>query len=144
MLTDCRGPHTGIEPVAIGAPIELTLAWSAAAAAPSGDYHAALRARADDPDVRAAMAHLAGLADAAADALATGDRATLADAMDASLRAREALGRVPPAALAPVPALRAAGAKVNFAGSGGALVIVGGRVDGGVPDGWDGRTIRLG
>ena len=86
------------------------------------------------------MARLAGLADDAADALAVGDRAAFADAMDASLRAREALGPVPPAALAPVPALRAAGAKVNFAGSGGSLVIIGGAI----PDGWDGRTMRLG
>lgn len=143
VLTDCRGPHTRIERVPIGAPVEVVLAWNAEAAAPSGDYHAGLRARADDPDVRAAMADLARLADAAADALTAGDRAAFADALDASLRAREALGPVPPAALAPVPTLRAAGAKVNFAGSGGALVIVGGRVEGGVPDGWDGLTVRL-
>lgn len=140
VLTDCRGPHTEIERVAVGAPMLLTLAWSAAAAAPSGDYHAGLGARAGDAEVRSAMARLASLADDAADALATGDRAAFGEALDASLRAREALGPVPLAALAPVPALRADGAKVNFAGSGGALVIV----DGPVPAGWAGMPVRLG
>lgn len=141
VLTDCRGPHPAIERVAVGAPIELTLAWSSAAASPSGAYHATLRDRLEAAEgARAAMDALADLADDAADALASGDRAAFGAAVDASLHARERLGPVPPEALGPVAGLRASGAKVNFAGSGGALVII----DGEVPAGWEGTTVRLG
>ena len=48
------------------------------------------------------------------------------------------MGPVPTAALEPVAALRAAGATVNFAGSGGALVT---NPTAAVPAGW--RCLRL-
>ena len=127
VLTDLRGAAPTITRVPVqGAPTVL-LAWDGSSAAPSGRYHGELRARfaADEPGLTEAMAALAGLADDAARALAEGDRAGFAAAVDGSLRVRSALGSVPAAAMAPVEALRAAGSAVNFAGSGGALVIVG-------------------
>lgn len=127
VLTDRREPNTVATPVPVPAPIPAVLAWSPDAAAPSGAYHRALRARFDagDAEVLAAMDDLARLADAGAEALLAGDIDGLGTAMDASLATRCGLGSVPDAALAPVDALRAAGAAVNFAGSGGALVCVG-------------------
>jgi glucuronokinase len=140
VLTDCRGAAPVISAVPVHGAPEVLLAWNPAAAGPSDRYHGELRTRfaAGEPGLAGAMAELAGLADAAARALASGDRAGFAEAVDASLEARCALGPVPAAALEPVEALRAAGASVNFAGSGGALVIVG-PVD--PPAGW--QSLRL-
>lgn len=146
VLTDCREPATVVTPIPVPVPMPVMLAWSPAAAEPSGRYHAELRTRFDagEAGVVTAMADLADLAEAAAEALLGHDRAAFAAACDASLRAREALGSVPSAAMAPVADLRAAGAGVNFAGSGGALVIVAGpdvrADDPRLPDGWHHRT----
>ena len=142
VLTDLRGTAPTITAVPVqGAPTVL-LAWDEASAEPSGRYHGELRARfaAGEPGLREAMADLAALADDAARALAEGDHAAFAAAVDGSLRARCALGSVPPAALAPVEALRAAGVSVNFAGSGGALVILG---PADVPTGWQTLPLTL-
>lgn len=140
VLTDCRGAAPVISTVPVQGAPEVLLAWNADAAGPSDRYHGALRTRfeAGEPALVESMADLAGLADHAAYALAVGDCAAFAEAVDASLRARCALGPVPAAAMQPVEALRTAGAAVNFAGSGGALVIVG-PVD--PPAGW--QSLRL-
>lgn len=143
VLTDVRGPAPRITPVPVHGSPRAVLAWSEAAASPSGRYHGELRARFDagEPGLAGAMADLAALADAAAEALSVGDRTAFAHAVDASLRARCGLGPVPRAALEPVDALRAAGASVNFAGSGGALVIVGHHVV--APPGWDAIDVTI-
>lgn len=131
VLTDNREPHPVATPVPVTAPIPATVAWSPDAAEPSGTYHQQLRARFDsgDGEVRAAMHDLACLADAGAEALLASDVDGLGTALDASLATRCSLGDVPPRALAPVDDLRSAGAAVNFAGSGGALVCVGAPLD---------------
>ena len=143
VLTDLRGPVPRISPVAVQGGARVTLVWNEAAAGPSGRYHRDLRARVDagEPGLAASMAELAAQADAAADALAAGDRAAFADAVDASLRVRCDLGPVPAPALEPVAALRATGAAVNFAGSGGALVVVGDPVT--EPAGWERLDLGL-
>ena len=147
VLTDARSAEVRVRSVTPGAPVELTLLWNEDAGAPSGQYHGDLRRRFDagDPDVTGAMAELAGLADDAAGALERDDARALGEAMDASLRLRSRIGPVPEAALAPVDELRRQGARVNFAGSGGALVVAGPPgepVD--VPPGWARRPIRIG
>ena len=143
VLTDCRGEAPSVTVVPVHGTPKVLLTWSEVAAAPSGRYHGDLRARVDDGEsgLAEAMARLAELADAAAHALSIGDRATFAGAVDDSLRARCALGHVPVAALEPVEGLRRGGASVNFAGSGGALVVVGGRAE--PPPGWDARIVVL-
>ena len=140
VLTDCRGPAPVISTVPVQGSPEVLVAWNPDAAGPSDRYHSELRTRfaAGEHGLAESMAELAGLADHGARAIATGDRAGFADSVDSSLRARCALGPVPAAAMEPVEALRASGAAVNFAGSGGALVIVG-TVD--PPSGW--QTLRL-
>lgn len=142
VLTDCRTAAANITTVPVAGEPRVLLAWSADAAAPSGRYHGHLRARvaAGEPGLTEAMVELAALADRAARALAEGDRASFAAAVDASLRTRCALGPVPDDAMAPVEDLRSAGASVNFAGSGGALVIVGHDV---APPGWQSLPLRL-
>ena len=142
VLTDLRGAAPTITPVPVQGAPTLRLAWDEASAAPSGRYHGELRARfgAGEPGLTEAMADLAALADDAARALAEGDRAGFAAALDGSLRARCALGSVPAAAMAPVEAVRAAGASVNFAGSGGALVILGPAE---LPPGWHSLPLTL-
>lgn len=126
VLTDCRNGATATS-IPVPQEIPLTLAWRAAAAAPSGDYHAGLRAafEAGDPAVSEGVAALASLADRAATAVTAGDLDALGSALDASLEMRRSLGRVPPEALAGVDELRDRGAAVNFAGSGGAVVVLG-------------------
>lgn len=114
-------------PVTMPTPIDAALAWNVEAAAPSSDYHSRLRDRfaAGDPAVVDAMRRLAELARSAAEAAEGGDADAVAATADASLQIRRSLGGVPPAALAPVDALRADGFAVNFAGSGGAVVLFG-------------------
>lgn len=127
VLTDARPATPTASPVDVRVPIPATLLWNAAAAAPSGDYHRGLRHRVEDGEAEVATA-LDSLRDAAIDgaaALRIGDVTAFTAALDHSLELRRALGRVPAAALEGVDALRAGGAAVNFAGSGGALVVVG-------------------
>ena len=142
VLTDVRGPAPTISEVSVQSPRRVLLAWNEDAASPSGRYHGDLRGRfaAGEPGLGEAMASLAAQADEAARALAEGDRAAFADAVDGSLRGRCQLGPVPEAAMAPVEALRAAGAAVNFAGSGGALVVVG---HDDPPPGWQALTVDI-
>lgn len=127
VMTDCRDEEPAIRRVVLAEPVELTLAWSDQAAAPSGDYHRSLRDRvaSGDETVPDMMKQLADLADRAAQALESGDRDGFAHALDHSLVLRRAMGPVPRPALEGVDELRAVGSAVNFAGSGGALVILG-------------------
>ncbi|MEA2251342.1 MAG: glucuronokinase [Solirubrobacteraceae bacterium] len=100
----------------------LFLAWRTDVAEPSHATHGGLRARADEPGVRAAMARLADHARAAAVALRARDRAAFGLALDASFDERRALIELDPRHVAMIDAARAAGASANYAGSGGAIV----------------------
>jgi glucuronokinase len=116
----------GFRTVAAPAPIPLVVAWDAAAAAPSGRYHGALRRRFDDgePGVVAAMEELAGLARTAATATESGDAPGLAGLVGATWRVRRRLGAVAPAHEALVDAAARAGLAATSAGSGGSIVAV--------------------
>ncbi len=140
--TDSRVEPPVVDSVELAQPIQLTMVWNERAAAPSSDYHEGLRARfvAGDETVRHAMAELAGLADRATVALERGDVGAFAHALDASLDVRLGLGPVPAAAVEPVGRLRADGHQVNFAGSGGSLIIAG---DVAPPDGWSALPVTL-
>lgn len=139
--TDCRREPTARR-VLPRRDIALSLHWRRAAAAPSGDYHRALRAAVDQarPETLEGLATLAALADDAATAVADGDEAGLAAAMDASLAVRRALGPVPSAALVGVDEVRAGGSAVNFAGSGGTIVVHGSWV---ARAGWESAPITI-
>jgi glucuronokinase len=104
----------------------LLVAWLAGAAGHSGDVHAGLRARfeAGDGAVRSAMAKLAQAARTARAALRTGDRAVLRACADASFDLRASMMELDPRHVALVLAGRAAGAAVNYTGSGGAVVCI--------------------
>ncbi|MDQ3631960.1 MAG: hypothetical protein M3417_11970, partial [Actinomycetota bacterium] len=102
----------------------LVLAWDARGAAASGAYHGDLRARwaTGEPLVHRTMAALAEQAAAAAAAVERDDARALGTAMDASYDLRAALGPLPPRHVALVDTARRHGLRVNFAGSGGAVV----------------------
>lgn len=140
ILTDCRQEPTATAVPA--APIRLRLLWHESAAAPSGEYHARLRAAVErgDPATIEGLQHLAELAVRAAAALTAGDVDGLSRMLDESLDARCRLGHVPDAALEGVEELRHLGASVNFAGSGGTLVVLGPAV---TPAGWNGMELPL-
>lgn len=142
VLTDCRD-GTSATRVVPGRDLTMTLAWRPAAASPSGEYHDRLRSaiEAGDDEARRGLEMLATLADRAAIAIAEGDEPLLASSLDESLAIRRRLGRIPPAALEGVDEFRAGGAGVNFAGSGGALVMLGRREP--VP-GWRSTDLGLG
>jgi glucuronokinase len=104
----------------------LVLAHSHAASSGSGTVHAGLRERYESgaPDVAAAMRHLAALAQAARDALLSGERESFAACVDATFEARRRLVELDARQAALVDVARAAGAACNYAGSGGAVVAV--------------------
>ena len=142
VLTDCRDDEPTFRTVVVTDPLSLTLLWNEAAAAPSGDYHRRLRRElgAGDAGLTEAMGDLAGLAVRAAAAVEEGRADDLGTCMDDSLRLRCRLGPVPADALAPVEDLRRGGHRVNFTGSGGALVVLG-RAE--PPPGWEARPIVI-
>lgn len=104
----------------------LVVAWREDAAAHSGGVHGDLRKRygAGDSAVRSSMAELGKLARAARAALVSGDGAALAHCADASFAARARMMHLDPRHVEMVRIGRAAGAGVNYAGSGGAIVCV--------------------
>jgi glucuronokinase len=104
----------------------LVVAWREHAAEDSGVVHSDLRMRFDAGDVavRDAMAMLAGAARTARDALLRGDWATLARCADASFDARARILSLDPRHVEMVQIARAAGAGVNYTGSGGAIIAV--------------------
>lgn len=97
-----------------GAAFTFVVAWSADAAADSGDYHRARRTT--------DLAALADVARVAADAFEAGDAVALEAAMGESARLRDELAPLPPAHNALADELRHAGFTPNSTGSGGAVV----------------------
>jgi glucuronokinase len=92
----------------------------------SGASHAALRARFENGDavVRAVMTELAAVAARAADALRAGDRDAFARALDASFDLRTEVMEVDPDEAEGIAIARRLGAAANYAGSGGAVVVL--------------------
>ncbi len=104
----------------------LVVAWREDAAAHSGGVHGDLRERyeAGDVAVRSAMGELGALARVARTALVCGDAVALARCADASFTARARMMDLDPRHVEMVNIGRAAGAGVNYTGSGGAVVCV--------------------
>jgi len=104
----------------------LVVAWREEAAGHSGAIHGDLRERYETGDafVRHSMAELGELARAARAALKSGDADMLAHCADASFAARSRMMDLDPRHLEMVHIGRAAGAGVNYTGSGGAVVCV--------------------
>jgi glucuronokinase len=104
----------------------LLVAWRAHAAAESGVVHNDLRTRFDSGDtaVRGAMVELASLARGAREALMNGDHARLSRCADGSFDVRQRIMELDPRHVEMVRVARAAGAGVNYTGSGGAVVCV--------------------
>jgi glucuronokinase len=104
----------------------LLIGWRANAAESSGVVHSDLRARFEDgePMVRESMQELASLARMAREAILRGDTATLASCADGSFEARARMLELDPRHLEMVECGRAAGAGVNYTGSGGAVVCI--------------------
>jgi glucuronokinase len=103
---------------------ELFLAWDQAPGLDSGAIHAGVRERwlAGDPDTRAAIAVFPRLADEGLETLRTGDRAALADLVDAAFEARAALFTISTGDRERVDLARELGAGATLCGSGGAIV----------------------
>ncbi len=113
-----------ITPVAVGADLELVVAWDPVGAAPSGRLHATLRERRGaSPGGHRRRGAAREAAHAAAGAFGAGDRAALADAVDESCDARAALGALDAATAALVAIARSTGAAATSAGSGGAVLV---------------------
>ena len=122
VLMDFAGDRPRVERLDPALLPDLYLAWRSDSAQTSHAVHGGLRERADEPRLRAGMARLGGHARAAKDALLSGDRATFAQAVDASFDERAALLDLDHRHVAMVRAARACGASANYAGSGGAIV----------------------
>jgi glucuronokinase len=123
LMDFAAGLHTHLDP---GLMPPLLIAHHAAAAAPSGGVHAGLRARhrRGEPAVLAAMQTLAGLAREAALALQRHDPAGFGRCVAGSLRARTGLVDLHPEALAAASLASEHEVPTNYAGSGGALVLL--------------------
>jgi glucuronokinase len=104
----------------------LLVAWRAHASSESGVIHNDLRTRHDGGEaaVRGAMHELAELARSARGALNHGDHEQLASCADASFDVRQRIMELDPRHVEMVRVARAAGAGVNYTGSGGAVVCV--------------------
>jgi glucuronokinase len=102
----------------------LYIAYTTRAPEPTEVTHSSLRARweAGDPQVRAAMRHLAELTDAARTALLQRDHATLARLMNENFDTRLRIMQPLAEHVQMVYTARAAGCSAKFAGSGGAIV----------------------
>jgi glucuronokinase len=122
VLMDFSGPTPRVERLDPAVVPPLYLAWRTDAAEASHAVHGGLRERADEPEVRRAMARLAAHARAARDALLAGDRAGFAAAVDGSYDERRAVLELDPRHVAMIEAARSVGASANYAGSGGAIV----------------------
>ena len=104
----------------------LLVAWRAHTATSSSLVHSDLRARYDSGEVavRDAMHELGELARSARGALNYGDNEQLARCADASFDVRERIMELDPRHVEMVKVGRAAGAGVNYTGSGGAVVCI--------------------
>jgi glucuronokinase len=119
-----HGPGGSVEHLDTALLPPLFVAWRREPAAPSGEFHSELRSRHErgDPEVRAGMERLAGLAAGAVAALRRGDRDGFGRCMDASFETRRGMAELDPADVRMVELARQLGAAANFAGSGGAIV----------------------
>lgn len=104
----------------------LLVAWRTDSGGLSGDVHAPLRQRyeAGEPSVRDGMSELRALAHRARQALAAADHDEFALCVDGSFDQRRRMLTLDPRHVEMVECARAAGAGVNYAGSGGAIVAV--------------------
>ena len=111
------------EPVRGPVPIDLFVAWTDAPV-PSGEVHRDLRDRFErgDPAVRTAMEELARYGRRGAAAIRSADRAGLGQAMEHTLAIREAIVELHPRHAQLADDARRLGVRVNFTGSGGAIV----------------------
>ncbi len=102
----------------------LFVAWTPAAAAPSGEYHQALRAAygAGDHEVRDGLRHLAGLVVEGRAALRWGATDRFGELLGENMALRQSLGPIPEQQLALVEVAADLGVATTFAGSGGAVV----------------------
>ncbi|HEY2258340.1 MAG TPA: hypothetical protein VGH45_01430 [Solirubrobacteraceae bacterium] len=104
----------------------LLVAWRAGAAGDSGAVHAPLRIRYQrgDPVVLSGLQELARLARQARAALLAGDHRELSRCVDGSFDQRQRMLALDPRHVEMVNCARDCGAAANYAGSGGAIVIV--------------------
>lgn len=123
-LVDMDFAHGTIERLDAGLLPPCFLAWHTDAEQPSGQVHAALRARhvRGDRAVAAAMAALAALAGEGRDALERGDRQALARLVDRNFDLRAGVMELDPRHERMVALAREHGASAHFAGSGGAVL----------------------
>jgi glucuronokinase len=122
VLMDFATDDWVVTPVDPPRPIEVFIAWTHAPPIPSHAVHGPLQARSGDPLVRRTMARLSEVAHVAARALRDDDVASLRQAMDDSVDQRAGIIDLDPTHVALVDGARAAGAAVNYTGSGGAIV----------------------
>jgi glucuronokinase len=120
------GPGGGYESLDAALLPPLVVAWRGDTSAHSGIVHGDLRSRFDAGEnvVRDAMTRLAELARDARAALAAGDRAAFAEAVDASFDARAQMMELDDRHVAMIERARACGASANYTGSGGAIAAV--------------------
>jgi glucuronokinase len=104
----------------------LLIAWRLESGGLSGAVHSPLRERYEggEPSVRDGMSELGALARRARRALVAGDRDEFARCVDASFDQRRQMIALDPRHVEMVACARGAGAGVNYAGSGGAVVAV--------------------
>jgi glucuronokinase len=123
VLVDASSNPPTAQPLRMADGVELFVAWDERGAAPSGELHAALRARfeAGDGDVRSAMSELAGCATKAAVAFEVGDRFGLAAAVEQTCRLRARIGALSEPTRRLLDAARSVGVAATSAGSGGAI-----------------------
>ena len=120
------GPTPQAERLERGLLGPLLVAWRRDLAEHSGVIHSDLRERfaRGEPGVREALAQLGELARAARAALLAGDRPSFRAAVDGTFDIRARLLALDPRHVELVECGRAAGAAVNYTGSGGAVVCV--------------------
>lgn len=104
----------------------LLIAYSAAAAQPSHQAHAAVRERflAGDERVRAVMAEIGALADRGREVLLAGDLDQLGELMSRNLELRREIYALEPEHLRMAEVAAELGLAANYAGSGGAIVLI--------------------
>jgi glucuronokinase len=119
-----RDGHGAYEPLDPALLPPLFVAHLEDAAEPSDVFHSDLRGRFDagEAGVVAAMATLGELASVGRDAVVAGDAEALGKAIDASFDARRSIAELDPRHVRMVEVARSLGARVNYAGSGGAIV----------------------
>ena len=112
------------EPLDVALLPPLYVAYSVEAGEPTEVFHNNLRARfrQGEPAVVEAMARCAELTVEARQALLSGDAETFGRLMDANFDVRRSICRLPAQQIAMVECARRAGARAQFAGSGGTIV----------------------